>query len=98
MSDAAALRDALGRLAGLLQRSGEGGWAKTVSDALKNRDEAALARLVLSWFDDIGGLNGLVLSPTRGHAVASCALDATNRAFVELRREVFRRASAIRPP
>lgn len=95
VSDGAELRATLRRLQGLLARSGEAYWAKTVSNALENRDDAVLAHVVQSWFADMGALNRLVLSPTSGPTVPACAVDATNRAFIGLRNAAFRLSRAI---
>jgi hypothetical protein len=85
----------LARLRDLLVRSGDRDWAETVSNALEIRDDAVLAHTAQGWFADMGGLNGLVLLPGSGHRVAGCAVDATNRAFVALRGDVFRLSHAI---
>ena len=98
VSDGDALRAALARLRDLLRRSGDAYWAETVSNALQQPDDQRLARTVQAWFADPGGLNALVLSPAAGHRNASCAVEATNRAFVALRGDVFRLSRTIATP
>jgi len=95
VSDGGALRVTLRRLRDLLARSGEAHWAGIVSNALENPDDAVVARCVQGWFADMGALNRLVLSPASGHPIPGCALDPTNRAFIALRREAFRKSRAI---
>ena len=98
MSAGAGLRTALARLRDLLVRAGDRHWAETVSNALETPDDAALAGIVQSWFAEMNGLNTLVLSPASGHPVPSCAINATNRAFVALRSELFRLSRATATP
>lgn len=95
MSAGAELRTGLARLGELLARSGDAYWSRIVRDALTEPDDRVLARSVQDLLTDPRGLGGLVLSPAAGHAAASCAVDATNRAFNTLRREAFELARTL---
>ncbi len=94
MNASDALRTFLAQLRDLLVRSEGTYWAETVSNAPQIAARPALAETVLAWFDDPAALTALVLTPALSHAVPSCAVDAANRAFVDLRRKLFRLARA----
>lgn len=89
------LRATLARLRDVLGRNGEAHWAGIVARALAEPDSRLLARTVRSWFGGRNALDTLVISPVRGHAVQSCAVDSVNRAVAQLRSEARRLAEAI---
>ena len=89
------LRAVLARLRDVLGRNGEAHWAGIVARALAEPDDRALARSVRSWFSGRNALDTLVISPVRGHAVQTCAVDSVNRAVAILRAEARRLGEAI---
>ena len=91
------LRESLARLRDLLARSGDTDWPGIIASALREPDDTALVRDVQGWFEGMGGLNGLVVSPACGHTIPNCAIEAANRAFIGLRGEVFRLSLAMSP-
>lgn len=89
------LRATLRRLSDVCGRNGEARWAGIVDKALMDADDANLAATVRQWFGGPQGLDRLAITPARGHAVQTCAVDSVNRAVAALRTQAKRLAEAL---